>query len=829
MADDPYTATRTLLEERPDIAPALEAVLAAANDDVDGVASNVEGTAAEAEGTAADGSWSFDDVDVDSGTFGELVSRGIVQRAAGDATGDYRVADREAVRAALDGEDYEGTTDDDTAGLGDRFRERLGGETEIVHRDLLIGLVGGFVLLFVMRTVTIRRVFREERVLLPGNDPYHYLYWTERLAESDVDPLDFEGIAAVLGGRAAGEPLVYTIGWWATELFGDGTADAIATVAWIPIVCALVVGAGVYFIALWTTNDERIGVLSVVVFAFLPAHALYSGVGFFDHHTIDYVWLTLSIGGVLWLARDHETRDPGTRRKHLTAPATWLVVAGLGVILAAMVHTWNGSPILLVGLAVYATIRATSDMRAGWNPLVSAGPLVGALGFGFLLAYALHARAGWQEPVAVYSLALVGLGVVLVASAATILQRLDVHPGVHLGVSAVSIVPVFLGFRQLRPEAAARLVDRATDSLLGREGIAETRSLFAADFGVFLGPIDHFGWFLFVALPVLGWVTWQCVRNHEPRWLVVVGYATALIGFALVQIRFAGEASGLVAVLAGVGVVYLLSVLDVAERPTLFGPRTERTRMTLRSPGISWQQAGYAAGTVLLIASLSVFMVPAVLDTVAAGDEEAEAIEWIVSDDQAATDGEDTAYVLTEWGRSRMFNYAVSGESDGYSYAQRNYEPFVSDADPDAHAEEFAGTVDYVVIHEIDGESSPESAYAQLFEAHGSATEAASGSGRFQFAYRTTNDGIAVFQLVDGATITGEAAPGETVTVRTEVEVSGESITYERRATAGDDGAFSVIVAHPGEYEVDRDGAATDGASVVVPDESVHTGGTEQV
>jgi len=86
-----------------------------------------------------------------------------------------------------------------------------------------------------------------------------------------------------------------------------------------------------------------------------------------------------------------------------------------------------------------------------------------------------------------------------------------------------------------------------------------------------------------------------------------------------------------------------------------------------------------------------------------------------------------------------------------------------------------------------------------------------------------------VFQLVDGATITGEVAPGETVTVRTDVEVAGESFTYERRTTADDDGAFAVVVAHPGEYEVDGDGATADGASVVVSEETVRTGGTHEI
>ena len=800
---DPYAATRELLEDRPGIADAMESLL-----DAD-----------------ATGAWTFDDVDVDSGTFGELVSRGVVERTDdGDA---YRLADREAVRAALDGEPYDGsgaTTDDGgrTGDLGAAIRERVEGVADGLHRDLVVALAGALTLLFVFRTFTVTRVFREDRVLLPGNDPYHYLTWVDRLAAADVGRLDFAGIAEVLGGRASGEPLTYTLGWWATGLVGvdgDGTA---AVVAWLPVVAALVVGIGVYLIATWTTNDERIGVASVVALALLPGHALYSGIGFFDHHAVDYVWLTLSIVGVTWLARDHETRAPDARVGHLTSPATWAVVGLLGVVFAAMVHTWNGSPILLVGLAVYATLRASSDLRAGWNPLVAAAPVVGALGVGFALAYALHTRAGWQEPLAVYALALVAVGVVCVAGAAAVLGRFDAHPGIHLGLSAASVVPLWLGFRRVRPDEAARLTERALDSLLGREGIAETRALFASDFGVFLGPIDHFGWFLFVALPVLGWAGWQCVVRHEPRWLVVVGYASALIGFALVQIRFAGEATGVVAVCAGVGLVYLLSVIDVAERPEPFGPRPDRVHVTLRPPGLTGRQVGYALGVVGLVASLSLVMVPAVMDTVAATDDEAGAIEWIDAD---AAEREGPDFVLSEWGRNRMFNYAVRGDGDGYGYAFSNYEPFVSDADPDAHADGFAGTVGYVAIHEIDGSTPGTSVYDQLFEAHGSATDAANGSGRFQLGFVADGGEVKVFRPVEGAAVTGEAEPGETVTVTTDVETAGETFTYERRTTADADGTFDVRVAYPGEYTAASgdvsDGDARDdgdGTVTVTPD-----------
>ena len=67
---------RELLDERPDLEPAVEAVL------------------------EPDPPFSFDDLDLDSGAFGELVSWGVVEK-----TGEgYRVPDREAVRRGLAGD-----------------------------------------------------------------------------------------------------------------------------------------------------------------------------------------------------------------------------------------------------------------------------------------------------------------------------------------------------------------------------------------------------------------------------------------------------------------------------------------------------------------------------------------------------------------------------------------------------------------------------------------------------------------------------------------------------------------------------------------------------
>jgi dolichyl-diphosphooligosaccharide--protein glycosyltransferase len=228
-------------------------------------------------------------------------------------------------------------------------------------------------------------------------------------------------------------------------------------------------------------------------------------------------------------------------------------------------------------------------------------------------------------------------------------------------------------------------------------------------------------------------------------------------------------------------------------------------------------------------------MVPAVMDNVAATDAEVEAIEWIDAD---ADEREGPDYVLTEWGRNRMFNYGVNGRSNSYAYAQRNYEPFVRDPNPDVHADRFQGRVGFVAIHEIeDADAPPDSGYAQLFEANGSATPAANGSGRFRLEHVTDAAAIKVFRPVTGATVAGEAESNATVTVETTVDVAGGSFAYERRTTADGNGNYTVVVAYPGEYTVEvetgsagdetttRNGTATGNRTVTVPDGAASSGG----
>ena len=193
--EDVNEAARTFLREYPDAEAALIALL---DRDTD--------------------SWTFDDVDLASGRFGELVSREFVEQTS---DGAYRLRHPNAVRAALNGEPVT-TTDDREGGL-----RRMWADTTYSPREIG-GLVSALVLVAAARLLAFPSVFRDGRVVSPGNDPYYYRYWQRRLLEQSNGVTDL-GVLADMGG-AASRPLTHALNWWLTELLG-GSASAAATVA----------------------------------------------------------------------------------------------------------------------------------------------------------------------------------------------------------------------------------------------------------------------------------------------------------------------------------------------------------------------------------------------------------------------------------------------------------------------------------------------------------------------------------------------------------------------------------------------------------------------
>ena len=819
MADDPHAAARALLDERPETEPALETLLAVERD--------------------ADDAWSFDDADVDSGTFGELVSRGIVERVD-DATapGDYRLADPDAVRAALDGESYAGGGDEaggagraergvqGSVGLPDDLGAALRARIATPSPTFLGALLGALAFLLVFRTVTYRSVFREELIALPGNDPYMYRYQVDRLLAAEPDPLDFPAIADALGHRATGEPFVHTLGYWATTTIESNPEQAGVAIAWLPVLAALAVGVLVAWIALAVTEDERVAVLAVLALALTPAHALYSGIGFFDHHAFDYVWLAGMAAALVWLARDLERRTgragDGERhagddasatpvRDHLLSPWTWVVASAFGLVVTLAVFTWNGAPVLLTGVAAYVFFRAGSDLRAGHSPVGTAAPVAAGLALAGGLSYAIHSWAGWQEPAVVYSPLLVLGGLAVVTTIAEGCRHVDaISPRAYVAGVLVGMAG-FLAIAWIRfPEIVSRMLERM-EVVVGEREIAESRRLLAADYGIVLGSIDMFGWLLFLALPALGWISWRCLRAHEPRWLVLCGFAWPLLGFAILEIRFTGELSPFAAVFIAVAALWLLDRIDLVAPTSVVGDQTPRRlrRESIRPSG----ESVYLVGMLLLLASLSLFMVPAIMGNVAHDDGKVEAATWM-AEDAEETDRE--RFVASAWGDQRFYNYHAFGESDSYRTSiQDDIELLFGSPDPDAEYERFDSGMGYLVLETVDDfEAGPQSGYVRLVENYGAADGDVDGVGHYQVEFVSTDRQYVVITPVPGATIQGTVDDDERFTVETDVDAGGVAFTYTRHVDPDDDGTFAVTVAQPGTYEVDGEEVAVNGTDV---------------
>lgn len=796
MGGDDPEAVRTFLATRPDRERALEAVLA-----VD----------------AEHDTWTFDDVDVDSGTFGELVSRGIVAKA----DGAYRLADPSAVEAALTGAITVENTDDEEAGLSEGIVSRLGAWGD---RSALAGLIGALALLFVMRVLNVRSVFQGEYVVSPGNDPYFYRYWVGELLTASDGVTDLGLLANLPDGAASRRPFTHAANWFLAELLGGDQWAADVVAAWLPVVGALALGVVLYCLAVVMTRDVRVGLATVVLFALTPVHAVYSGIGFIEHRLHQYFWLGITLLTLAWLAMDVTRRRSEASsveaavRAHLARRSTWVAAASLGLALGISAHTWGGSVLLFVPLSAYVALKVVVDLRDD-VPVGRANlPLLGGVGLGGAIAAFLHFSWGWHEPYAGVVPLLVFLGSAGVVALAALWRRTGWPIATLLATQGLIAAFGLVGFRTVRPGDWELLMNRA-DDLLFREGATETASLFDPELAFVLGPVSQIGVEFYIAVGFVVWALWAVARRYEPAWLLLAVYSVFWLVMAAIQGRFAAHLAISMSVFAGLGFVYLLSWVDLARTPATFdgGGETRPTTTDGETGAISGvtlpreaRTVAYLFGIGLLVFGLSLVFVPSLAAQTAHSDAQLEAA-LVIEDhaDEHDREWRDNA-AFSSMGDNRMYNYFISGESRQYRYVQSMYPQFVADDDPDGWKSTLDGRFGYAIASEERGLSP-----ARL-GAGGERT-----LDHYQLLYLSDDGDLAAFAIVEGATIEGMTASDEPVTVRTGVEVDGAAFTYERDVNV-DEGTFSVTVPYPGEYVVGDE-------SVEVSEEDVESGGTVRV
>ncbi|QGA81901.1 STT3 domain-containing protein [Halomicrobium sp. LC1Hm] len=742
-----------LLDERPDLRDALDTVL-----DVD-----------EQHET-----WTFEDVPIGSGPFGELVSSGVVE----SVDDEYRLADPDVTAAALSDDPADEKESLDFDGTLSGFA------WPTFDRTTTLALTAALTVVALVRAHPLQSVYRDGNVVLSGNDPYYYRYWVERVLADSQSVFSLDALAALPAGVTKGEPLLVATLWWVSELLGGGAAVVGDVMAWYPVLTAVITALFVYLLAVTVTGDRRVGLAAVLLFAIIPGHAMRTSLGFADHHAFDYPWLAATAYALTVLA--------GTDRDKLTSPKTWLASVVLGVAVAGQTLAWESAPLLIaaVGLAVAAVALTTVDRSE--SPLVPGAPILTGLTIATGLAAAGHVVVGWHTPRVAFSPALVLGGVALALLVGEAVHRATGDARHLLAIDAVLAPVGILAFREARPDDWDALLE-GTGRITAERNIAETVGLFDPDT---LGVLLLLGFTLVIAIPAM--VAGIQRARTAPKWAVPTAYVWYFFALSTLSVRFVGELAPVLAVFAGIGFVRLAAWIDAVEALSVDATREALPALTVPDR----RTLGTLALIFLLVGSLGIVQVPVKTGQLTVEDSTYQSAAHVANHSAQLDESYPDNYVLSQWGRNRVYNYFVNGESESYSYARQTYVEFLGSPNADEWYSRFDDRVGYVVLSE-DINTTGGTAYAHLTDHYGSRTADRDGVAHFQPLYVTAGGEKITYQVVPGANLTGQVAPNETVAVQTNVTIPGASFTYERQTTADAAGAYSVRVANPGTYTIE--------------------------
>jgi dolichyl-diphosphooligosaccharide--protein glycosyltransferase len=751
---------RSLLDDRPDLESAVEVVM------------------------RADEPWEFDDVDIDSGELGELVSHGVVKQT----DNGYRVADEAAVRAAVEGATPCGETGASPTGSVSVFPET---DRVTVGVCLLV-----LVTVPLVRLASAPDVLRGGSVVLSGNDPYLYQYWVEQLLTADGEML--QRTVRVVSNR---EPLfVHTLRAAAVAL--GGTVEVSRWVAAsYPVVAATLTGGAVFCTTLVVTEDIRVSAAAVLLFAFVPAHVFRTGLGFADHHAFDYFWLAVTTAAATISVAEawrHQNRQWGR---------VALGVVGVTAGVSGQILAWEAGPLMLVPLGAVVTVAATVAVAGDRSPLTVGGPLSLGIVGGAVVTVVVHVTLGWHTTLVAVTPGILSVGCLTVVVVAAVTRRYGLPTATPLGVGGGVVAVGGLLTERLAPTEWERIVTSVGTRLFRTDAVAETGGLFGESFGWLL----LFGFTLVLAAPFLFVGVRRATR--DVTWLPSVVVAWYFLLLAAVQIRFAGQLAPAIAPFAGIGLVRLAAWVDVLDGPT------ETPTLQIGLP--DRETAVSLVVLVLLVGSLSFVQVPVKNSQVTYSNQQYETASWIKDHSEARGSAYPDNYVLSQWGDSRFYNYHVSGESRSFTFAREQFSSFVVGVDGEQWYQRLREDVGYIVL--TPGVVTNGSALGtRLYREHGDGSGTAAASSHYRLVYASDDEKYKVFELVPGARITGTTQPNESVTVSREISVDSVTFRYSQTVSTGSDGNYTLTVPYPGRFSVD-------GGEVTVPSSAVTSGATVSV
>ena len=775
--------------------------------------------------------WTFEDIEADTGLFGELVSRGVIEKH----NNGYSLANPTAVDSALahrdnldDTENIKSTelaTDGSRSSisesksdnnssrhlLNDRVNNSIdwGLSTLSIDRDRILPIVGVLALVIAFRLVAVRNVFQEGYVLLLGNDPYFYRYWVFDFVAANRSPL------IVADGIKKGEPLLVATLQIMTALFGGGPAAAEQVLAWYPVAAAVVCGVSVYLIGTRLCDDRRVGLASVAILATLPVHAYRTSIGFADHHAFD-----LAIFAFIFATVAAYERTSPTSISELSDLTPWIILAGVGI--GAHTLAWNAGALLLVPLGVYGVIRALASVRHDESVLYRLTPLAASAGVGGGIASLGHEVLGWQSTTMIIPPTLLAIALFLLAVVAEGCRRARL--GYRLTAIGVTLsgAAVVIGSIGIFPRFGDEFVRQANKLLLGagKQNIFEAQSLLSPRLGFFMFiPAIFFGLAIYVAAIAFVWGSWTGWTRDRGDLLLVCAYGGTFFTLVLLEVRFAGFLALPVAILTGVVFVWLVSKV------------TQMAAPTVRSVGVGVQLANEQRGMwrryadtntgepsndhdrgstnklnrrqilsavivlFVLIGGVGSVMVPIRTAALTYTDNTAGAIDKMDAFATAENRSWPETYVLSRWGDNRAYNAHLSGNSKSYNYARSNYFKFLLSSNNKVLYQQIRDRVGFIVISDIPAYSELEAdtMYARLYDRHGLGTH-------YQLIY--AGDKKKAYAVVPGTMLVGNTSTtAEYVKISGKMDVGSRAVTTQGRIPT-EDGSYTIRIATPGTYTI---------------------------
>lgn len=672
--------------------------------------------------------------------------------------------------------------------------------------------MGALVLMVLVRTwIPFGDVFRGGEVYLVANDPYAFRYMVETVLASDLspfNPLDWRAMPERIRTHDVG---FVTALWLVATLLGGSSYATGVVFAVYPVVVAVLGGVMVYLIAVWVTADRRVGVLSVVLLAVTPAHAYRTMLGFGDHDAFGYLATMTVVTALVWLVRADE------RSRSLRDGPYLLAVFALGAGTVAATLGWRGGPMLFAPLAVFAVLVPILNVKYNRSPLRANRGLLCGLGVGAVGGLVFHVGVGWVQPVRGVAPLLMFLLVVLVVGVAEVVHRAGWPWPVAIGPVPIGGLAVVIGLWRGHPMFADAMAEFRWFLVRPARDIGELVPLVAS----LEVPLLLFGFLLLVAVPVMLWVVVELTTGYRPNWLLLSVYAWSyLVLAAIAGLRMSGLAAMVVVVFGAIGIVSLAAWMDVARPVDLVDSREGDDRQ-MALDGVDGsaiaRSVGMIALIVLLVMATGLVQLPGTMQLLTHDDTTHETASFIA--EYSAERGHEYPenFVLTEWGSNRAYNYHVSGESRSYGFARSHYREFVSSSEPDEWDDTFADRVGFVVLQDTAFVYPTDSMQVRLHERYGSAGDGVDGVGRYRLIYVSEDGSTTVFAYVPGAELVGTGDANVTISVEVDVQVGADSFTYVRRTETDEDGAFSVTVPYPGEYD-------TSAGSVEVSEEDVKDG-----